>query len=446
METLSQIPVIGGVLVPLLAFLIVLSIVVFVHELGHYLVGRWCGIGAEVFSIGFGTPLVSRVDRRGTRWQVAALPLGGYVKFIGDTDPASAGPGHDEGLTPTEREMAFHHAPLGARALTVVAGPVANFLLSIVLFAGIGLWVGQGSEEPVIGDVTEEAREIGFRAGDRVLSIDGEEVESFADILTLMNRSEGEPIPARVVRGGDTTTIEVAYRSGVEVGVVQPGMPASRAGIAPGDRVVSIGGEPVNSFYDLQVVGAELPPGERVEVTVMRDGEELSFELLPDLRERTHPVTGERAELPTLGIGPADFIGLVPERLWMGPGEAVLLGFERTTAIIVGTITFLGDLIFANADESGLGGPIGIAQISGEKAEQGIGELIALIAVISTSIGLINLFPIPILDGGHLMFYAIEAVRGRPLGEAWMQIGNVIGLSLVLFLMVFATYNDLSRL
>jgi len=445
MDFIASIPVVGDVLLPIIAFLIVLSVVVFVHEYGHYIVGRWCGIGAEVFSVGFGKVIWSRTDSRGTKWQVAALPLGGYVKFVGDTDPASAGSQEDAALTERQRAQAFHHAPLGARAITVAAGPVANFLLSIVIFAMLAMWVGQSSGEPVIAETTEEAQDIGFAEGDRVLSIDGREVADFSDILTLLGRSNGAPIPATVERGGETREITVAHQTGARIGIIRPGMPAAQAGLAAGDVVTEIDGEAVNSFEDLRLIGAGLPPGEEVNVTVLRDGEELAFSLTPEMVERVHPETGEVEALPTLGIGPAEGTGLLPPRVWTGPVEAVGIGVERTWFIISGTVTFIGDMLFANADTSGLGGPIGIAQMSGEKAKQGPEELIALIALISTSIGLINLFPIPILDGGHLMFYAVEAVRGRPLGEGAMRIGNMIGLSLVLFLMMFATYNDIAR-
>jgi len=446
MDVFATLVQLGDVAFQIVAFLIVLSVVVFVHEMGHYLVGRWCGIGAEVFSVGFGTPLFAWTDKRGTRWQVAALPLGGYVKFLGDDDPASAGPGHDQGLTAEERAHAFHHASLGARALTVLAGPVANFLLSIVIFAGLVLAQGQPSEEPVIAAVQEEGADTGFMASDRVLSVGGEPVEDFADITRLLNRSNGASIPATVERDGVRQDIEVSYLAGARIGVVYPGMPAAQAGMKPGDKVVGLAGKPVTSFFDLQMIGMEIQAGETIEVEVMREGERVAFDLDPILRERVNPETGEREQLPTLGISQADGVPFRPSFDWVDPATALWRGVQQTYNIIAATLTFIGDMIFTNADTSGLGGPIGIAQMSGEQAKEGPDALIGLIALISTSIGLINLFPIPILDGGHLMFYAVEAVRGRPITEAWMRIGNMIGLSLVLFLMVFATYNDLARL
>ena len=446
MELISQIPLVGGALGVLIPFLIVLTVVVFVHEFGHYIVGRWCGIGAEVFSIGFGKPLFGWTDRRGTRWQVAALPLGGYVKFTGDMDPASAGKADESELSDAQRRAAFHNAPLWARASTVLAGPMANFLLSILIFAMLAIAIGRPAEDPVIAEVTEQAPTgLGFEAGDRVISIGGESVSNFAEIVDLMHKSDGETLPATVERDGEIRDITVTYRSAPTVDSITPGMAAAQAGIVPGDRILSIEGEPVDSFYEVQLIAAEIEPDTPVEMVIERGGEEMSFTFTPDVMERPHPVTGERVPQPTFGIRSSSTAALQPLREPMGPFAAVGYGADQTWMVISGTVSYLSDMIFANADTSQLGGPIRIAEISGDKAEEGASSLIWLIAMLSTSIGLLNLFPIPVLDGGHLMFYAVEALRGRPLGENWMQIGNMIGLSLVLFLMVFATYNDLAR-
>jgi regulator of sigma E protease len=207
MELLAQIPIIGGTLAVVLPFLLVLSIIVFVHEFGHYIVGRWCGIRAEVFSIGFGKTLWSRVDRRGTKWQVATLPLGGFVKFAGDMDPASAGRADDADMTPEQRAAAFHNARLLPRVLTVSAGPVANFLLTIVIFTLMALSFGLPSEEPVIGTIGLEASEnVGLEPGDRVLSIAGQEINSFETMLGILHKVDGHPQPAVVERNGSQLT------------------------------------------------------------------------------------------------------------------------------------------------------------------------------------------------------------------------------------------------
>ena len=446
MDLLAQIPLIGDTLAIVVPFLIVLSVVVFVHEYGHYIVGRWCGIGAEVFSIGFGRRLFGWTDGRGTRWQVAALPLGGYVKFTGDMDPASAGRADETGMTEAERAASFHNAALWKRTLTVAAGPFANFLLSILLFAGLALAIGKPTDVPVIDEVTAEApQDIGFRAGDRVISVAGERVESFGGILDALRRADMDRVPAVVERNGQRIEVDVAHVNPARIGAVSPGMGAARAGLIPGDVITAIDGEPVRSFYDVQLIATRLEHGEPVEVEIERNGEPMSFTFTPEVMERPHPVTGEEVPQPTLGVRASGGLGIAPPMEAVDPVEAVTGGVVQTWGIISGTVTFVGDMIFANADTSQLGGPIRIAEISGDKAEEGADSLIWLIAMLSTSIGLLNLFPIPVLDGGHLMFYAVEAVRGRPLGEQWLQFGNAIGLALVLSLMVFATYNDLAR-
>jgi len=447
MTLLADIPVIGGTLTVVVPFLIVLGIVVFVHEYGHYIIGRLCGIKAEVFSIGFGKPLWRWTDRRGTRWQVAVLPLGGYVRFLGDMDPASAGKADDSKLAPEERRAAFHNAGLLARTLTVTAGPAANFLLSILIFAGMLLWSGKGSDEPVIGSVNPQAAaEVGFEAGDRVISIDGQPAEEFVDIVNILSKTSGEPTPVTVERDGETMQITVRYRRAPRVLEVVPGMPAARVGIMPGDVITSVDGHPISSYRELQVVTADKPADAPLSITVQRKDEEKTFTLRPEMVEREHPVSGETTKVPTIGIRGAALAGIQPLRESMPIHQALIGGVGETWQIISGTLIYIGDMLFKGADTSQLGGPIRIAEVSGDAAQQGFSSFIWLISVLSTSIGLINLFPIPILDGGHLMFYLIEFLRGRPVGEAWMRVGTMIGLSLVILLMVFATYNDLLRL
>ena len=447
MELIAGIPLIGDTLAVVLPFLLVLGVVVFVHEYGHYIVGRWCGIGAEVFSIGFGRKLFGWTDSRGTHWQVAALPLGGYVKFMGDLDPASAGRADETGMTEAERAASFHNAALWKRTLTVAAGPFANFLLSILVFTALAFAIGKPSDsEAVIAEVSENApTEIGFEAGDRVVSVAGTPVDSFTGVLDALRRADADRVPAVVERGNRRIEITVAHPDPAVIGAVTPGMAAARAGMIAGDEIVEIENRAVRSFYDLQQVAAGLEHGATVDVTVRR-GEQLRvFTLTPEIIDRPHPETGEVVPQPTFGVRGRGVAGILPPTEPIGPVEAVGRGVGQTWGIIEGTVTFLGDMIFANADTSQLGGPIRIAEISGDKAEEGTQAFIWLIATLSTSIGLLNLFPIPMLDGGHLMFYAAEALRGRPLGESWLQVGNAIGLALVLSLMVFATYNDLAR-
>ncbi|MEL6767598.1 MAG: RIP metalloprotease RseP [Pseudomonadota bacterium] len=447
MEFLSAIPIIGEPLAIIIPFIVVLGVVVFVHEYGHYIVGRWCGIRAEVFSVGFGPKLFGWRDKRGTEWQVAALPLGGFVRFVGDMDPASAGRIEDSHLSVADRREAFHNAPLWARALTVAAGPFFNFALSFLLFAALATSMGKESGEPVIGAIAEDApASVEFEVGDRVLAMDGAPVETFNEVRRAIQVSNGEPIEALVERDGAERTVSVAYRLSAEIEMVVPGRPAFNAGMMPGDQIISINGEPVGSFREIQLYTADLPIDAPMTILIEREGEEITYEIEPDAVERPHPVTGEETPLPTIGISASDAGGIRPTTVPLSASEAVVAGYANVQRIIVNTVTFLGDLVTARADPAHLGGPIRIAQVSGEQAERGFGEFIHLIAFLSTSIGLLNLFPIPVLDGGHLMFYAAEAVRGRPVGATVIKYGSLIGLSLVLMLMVFATYNDILRL
>ncbi|MEM8595627.1 MAG: RIP metalloprotease RseP, partial [Pseudomonadota bacterium] len=284
MEFLSAIPVIGEPLSILIPFLVVLGVVVFVHEYGHYIVGRWCGIKAEVFSIGFGPRLYGWRDRWGTEWQLAALPLGGFVRFAGDMDPASAGRIEDHHLSEASRREAFHNAPLWARAATVIAGPAFNFVLSIALFAAVGLAVGKQSNLPIIGSVeTEAAQGIAFEAGDEVLRLDGAEIDSFAAIQDTIQRADGRPVEAVVMRDGEEVSFEVSYRRGTEINQVTPGLPAFGAGMLPGDRIVSLNGAVVDSFFELQTAVADLPLSDLVTLEVEREGETLSFSFEPEV-------------------------------------------------------------------------------------------------------------------------------------------------------------------
>lgn len=357
-------------------FVIVLSIVVFVHEMGHFLVGRWCGVGVHAFSIGFGPELFGFNDRHGTRWKVSAIPLGGYVKFHGDANGASvADPAALARMTPQERATSFPTQSLGKRAAIVAAGPIANFLLAIVLFAGAIYFVGRYELPP---------------------RIDG----------------------------------------------VMPGSAAERAGFQPGDVVTSIDGASVTNFLDMQrtVSGSA---GASLAVTVDRGGETKTLTAVPDAVEERTPFGKHR--LGRLGIkGPN---GADAQVRHYGLFQSLGLGVAETYFVVDRTMNYLGKLVTGRESADQLSGPIGIARVSGEVAKVGgVGGLIGLVALLSVSIGLLNLFPVPLLDGGHLLFYAFEAVRGRPLSEKTQEIGFRIGLALVLFLMLFAAWNDILNL
>ncbi len=450
MELFAQIPLVGPTLATVLPFLLVLAIVVFVHEFGHYIVGRWCGIGAEVFSVGFGREIAGFTDRRGTRWRLSALPLGGYVKFVGDADASSSHVDEAklQALAPSERARSFHGASVGRRTLTVAAGPVANFILSIAVFALMALGQGAPSPDPVIGGFGPDANPelVGaLRPGDRVLSVDGAPVEDFAGLSRALLASEGAPATARVLaEGGREETVSVVFRPPARVDGVAPGGAAAAAGLRPGDVIEAIDGEPIAGFSDLQRRVAA-SGGAEMALTLRRDGALIDVALSPRLVETADPLTGETATRPMLGIEKraTEIMPLVEP---VGPLAAVGFGVERTWSVISLSLAGLRDVVIG-AQPAGevLGGPIRIAVVSGQAAREGAATFVGLIAVLSTAIGLINLFPIPVLDGGHLMFYAIEAARGRPLRERWQEVSNSIGLALVLGLMIFSIFNDITR-
>ncbi len=364
---------VGAVLTYGVAFLFVLTVIVFVHELGHFLVARWFGVGVKAFSIGFGREIWGRTDRHGTRWRVAWIPLGGYVKFMDDENAASV-PSREalSRMTPTERASSFHAKPVGQRAAIVAAGPIANFLLAILIFATMFLFAG--------------------------------------------------------VR---LTTAQVDE--------VVPGTPAAQAGFEAGDVIRSIDGATIESFNDvLRVVGTS--PEQKLAVTVERGGKLLELAVTPALQEQKDAFGGVHKR-GVIGIKRVANPKTVEVRR-VGAAEALWLGVKETHFIIASTLGYIRDVVIGRQSADQLGGPIRILDMSGEMAKLGPEYLIHFMGLISVSIGLINLFPIPLLDGGHLLYYAIEALRGRPLSERTQELGFRIGLSLVLLLMIFAFWND----
>lgn len=367
----------GWLLGYIIPFLIVLTVVVFVHEMGHFLVGRWCGVGVTAFSVGFGPEIVGFTDRRGTRWKLSAVPLGGYVKFVGDVNAASVPDTAEYNrMSPEERAISFPFQHVAKRAAIVAAGPIANFLLAIAIFAG-------------------------------VTYVNGRQV--------LTPRIES----------------------------IQAGSAAERAGFQPGDVIVSINGTPIESFADMQR-WVSASPGESLTLVVDRGGQQVPLQAVPDLKEQSTPFGKQRIGLLGLQASrdPADI-----RRVTYGPYGALKAGVGETWYVIERTFNYIGKLVTGRESTDQLSGPIRIAQVSGQVANiGGVGGLIGLVAVLSVSIGLINLFPVPLLDGGHLLFYGIEAARGRPLSERAQEIGFRIGFALVVMLMLFATWNDIVHL
>jgi regulator of sigma E protease len=366
----------GGVLGYVIPFLFVLSLVVFFHELGHFLVARWCGVQILVFSIGFGPEIVGFNDRYGTRWKISAIPLGGFVKFFGDDNVASV-PGQSQAdMDAEQRARSFMFQPVLKRIAIVVAGPFANFVLAVIIFACVFALYGK------------------------------------------------QTMSARV----DT---------------VQTGSAAAAAGFQPGDLVVAIDGHAVDSFSDMQRI-VSTSAGETLNVTVEHDGVQRVLKATPALKE-VKDNFGNVQRIGILGITrsmAAEDLKVHP----VGPLQAVWMALQETWSVIDRTLNYIVGVLSGREAASQLGGPIRIAQMSGQVASFGFIPLIQLAAVLSVSIGLLNLFPIPLLDGGHLLFYVIEGVRGRPLSERAQEVGFRIGLAIVLMLMIFATFNDIVHL
>lgn len=358
-------------------FLFVLTIVVFFHELGHFYAARRCGVKVEVFSVGFGRALASWYDKHGTQWKIGWLPLGGYVKFFGDENEASAPDAEKlQALADDARKDTLFFKPLWQRAIVVAAGPVANFILAIVIFASLYTLFGQRVTDPVVGLVAENsaAERAGMQVGDLILEIDGEEISTFAEVRRLVTVNANVPLEFVVDRGGAEMTLT-----------------------ATPDRVLEV--DRFGNEYHLGRLG--------VAVNATEDS---------------------------------------IRHIRYDPFTAIWMGAEESYFIVEQTFVVLGRIIMGRESAESLGGPIRIAQLSGQTATLGLIALINLTAVLSVSIGLINLFPIPMLDGGHLAFYAYEAVAGKPLSEKAQEMGMRIGLSMVMMLFIFVTWNDISRL
>lgn len=444
-DFLQVIPLIGPVLSVVLPFLIVLGVVVFIHEYGHYIVGRWSGIHAEVFSLGFGPVLTSWHDKRGTKWQVSAIPLGGYVKFLGDRDPSSAADSKAlVGMTDTDVSRSFPGASLPRRALTVFAGPGANFILSIVVFAGMVLVTGVANMEPRVGQIIDTGfQEDGLQDGDFILSINGTEISSYPEILdyAVANEPEDETI-YQVKRDGATLNVIGPFPFPALISAVQPVSPASRAGLKEGDVILAVGDRKVYSFTQLRetIITSDETA---VSLSVWRDGAVLSLSITPEERDASAAGGGFEKRV---SIGVVGGLAFDPVTATPTPWTAVWVGVQRTWAVITGSIDGIYHMIVGNIGAENLQGPLGIAQISGDTASAGLMDLINLIGIISTAIGLMNLFPIPVLDGGHLVIFGYEAIRGKPPSDKVIQFAMSLGLTFLLMLMVFATYNDIMRL
>ncbi len=442
MDLIGLIPSFGGIVYTIGAFILALSIIVFVHEYGHYIVGRWSGIAAEVFSVGFGPVIWSRVDRHGTTWQVAALPLGGYVKFAGDANAASAPDGEAVSrLSEEERRHTMHGAPLWARSATVAAGPVFNFIFSILVFGGLILASGTARDPLTVGEISDLPTNIQqLQSGDEILAIAGNTVpnfDEFSDFIDVLPREV--TLDYLVRRDGAEITVQAPYPYPAIVNAVSPQSAAMDAGLTEGDVILAIDGEPVAAFEDLRdIVGAS--GGRALMLTVWRGGEEIEFTLVPRRADLPLPDGGFETRW-LIGISGGLFFDAQTET--PGAFEALSYGVEQTIFVIRSSLSGIYHMAAGAISSCNLQGPIGIAETSGTAASQGLTSFVFFIALLSTAVGLLNLFPIPVLDGGHLVFHAWEAATGRPPSDKALRVAMTTGLVLMLALMAFALTNDL---
>jgi regulator of sigma E protease len=436
------IPQFGNIAFTLAAFIAALSVIVAVHEYGHYIVGRWSGIHAEVFSIGFGPVLVSRVDRHGTRWQIAALPFGGYVKFLGDSDAASGKDGAAiDALDAAERRRSMHGAPLWARSATVAAGPVFNFIMSILIFGLVLFFSGRAVDEPRVGaQVALPATYQMLEPGDLVLAIEGTPVSTYAELVDLADDLPPAPNATYLVeRDGREIEVEAAFPLIPLVRSVSPQSAAIEAGLREGDVIEAIDGTPVFAFSQVRAA-VEAVEGAPLDLTLWRQGETVEVTLTPRRTDLPSPDGGFESRY-LIGITGGYSFDPVMENV--GLLAAIGFGAEQTLFVIQSSLSGLWHMITGAISSCNLQGPIGIAETSGAAASQGIDNFIWFIAVLSTAVGLLNLFPIPVLDGGHLVFHAYEAVAGKPPSDRALNLFMTIGLTLLLSLMLFALTNDL---
>ena len=355
-----------------LPFLLVITVLVFVHELGHYLVARRNGVRVEVFSIGFGPELWGWTDAAGTRWKFSAVPLGGYIRMFGDED-ATSRPGENiETMSPEDRKVSFFHKRVGQRMAIVFAGPAANYLFAILMFAGLFTFIGQPFFPPIIGEVVEDsaAAQAGLQAEDRIIEINGMKVDRFEDIQAVVRKN-----------------------AGVEL-----------------------------------------------EVVALRENQERAFLVTPQAQEETDNL-GNTHHVGLLGVSRTG-----REYIRHSPASAVGEAVKQTYEISITSLQAFYQIITGNRSTEELGGPLRIAQISGEVSQYGLTNILWFIALLSVNLGLINLFPIPLLDGGHLLYFGAEAIRGKPLGEKAQEYGFRLGITFIVGLMLFATWNDLVQM
>jgi len=442
------------------AFVVALGVLIVVHEYGHYLIARLCKVKVLRFSVGFGRPLLVWRSRTGTEWVIAAVPFGGYVKMLDEREAP---------VMPEERPRAFNHQSVWRRTAIVAAGPVANFLFAIVVYAGMFMY-GLPEARPIVGapPAGSAAAIAGLRAGDTVVSIDGEAVSTWQQLRwrVLKGALQGEQLRLERIsekRHLSAVTLDLRRFAGADaegdllaaiglqlfrpplapvLGQVEAGSAAERGGLRAGDRILSVDNLAIDSWSAF-ADAVRTSPGRALDIALQRERRELHLTVTPEPREVDGAKVGRIGAAPQV---PASHLEQIVVRTQYGPLEAVARATDKTIDIAVFSLRMLGKMLLGEVSWKHLSGPVTIADYAGQSAQMGWVSYLTFLALISISLGVLNLLPIPLLDGGHLMYYALEVIKGSPVSDRVMELGQRVGLTLLLIMMAFAFYNDLNRL
>jgi len=416
--------------------------VIFVHEFGHFVVARINKIDVSVFSIGFGPRILSFRDKKGTEWQFAIIPLGGFVRFSGDDNLASIKTRVDAN-SDTSNSALFNEAPLISRFSTVLAGPLANFIFSVLVFSSIILVQGVSVSDPVIGKINKyyEAN-YDLKVNDEILEVEGKKVDSFSEIFSYINKSGAKTSNFKIRRGTSVKEIEIPYLLQPIIEAIEPLSAASLAGLQIGDVFLTVEEKNLANFNDLreQIINCE---GRSLNVTIFRDGKILQKSIQPVLS----PIENKNGDFDSIyRIGVAGGPIFYPPRETPNVLNALILGADATVGVIIASFKGIKGIVSGQVDPKHLSGPIGIAHAVSDSVNSGLLALLSLVAIISTGIGFVNLLPIPILDGGHIVIMIYEYFSRKKPSEGVLRFSMIFGLVLLLSLLMFTTFNDISRL